>query len=144
MLARYLVSISWRNSWAFERRSRPDALEAVEMHRLIKAVGFGKMSKALWMQDKVRQAAEAGTILWFSVPACLALGGLVAPEPYWWHEALSQITLPFDAAMLYKSALLGASVEERKEAACMLGRETEEALEQIFRHSPYEHKYRRD
>ena len=74
----------------------------------------------------------------------MKISGLVAPEPHWWHEALCQITLPFDAAMLYKSALLGASFEERKEAACVLGKGTGEALEQIFRHSPYEHKYRRD
>lgn len=129
---------------AFEMRPHPDALEAVEMARLVQAVGFGKMAKALWLQDEVRQAAEAGTITWFSVPACLALGGLVAPKPHWWHEALCQIILSFDAAMLYKSTLLGTSFEERKEAASILGRETIEALKPIFRHSPYEHKYRRD
>lgn len=76
----------------------------VELHRLIKAVGFGKMSKALWMQDEVRQASEVGTIIWFSVPACLALGGLAAPEPHWWHEALCQITLPFDGGMPTREA----------------------------------------
>ena len=128
---------------AFQVRSLPDALEAVEMHRLIQAYGFGKMAKALWMKDKVRQASEAGVIVWFSVPACLALGGLVAPEPFWWHEALCQITLSFDAAMLYRHTLLGASFEERKDAACTLGQRTVEALEPLLRNSPYEHKYRR-
>jgi len=128
----------------FERRPLPDALEAVEMHRLVQAVGFGKMAKALWLQDEVRQATETGTITWFAVPACLALGELVAPKPHWWHEALCQIALPFDAAMLYKSTLLGASFEERKVAAYMLGQGTLEALEPIFRLSPYEHKYRRN
>jgi hypothetical protein len=129
---------------AFQARSLPDALEAVEMHRLVKIYGFGKMTKALWMKDKVRQASEAGVIVWFSVPACLALGGLISPEPFWWHEALRKITLSFDAAMLYRYTLLGASFEERKDAACTLGKRTVEALESHFRNTPFEHKYRRD
>src|SRR6266536_1369307 len=128
---------------ALQARALPDALEAVEMHRLIQAVGFGKMAKALWMKDDVRQASEAGVIVWFAVPACLALGGLVAPEPFWWHEALCQITLSFDAARFYRHTLLGASFEERKDAACTLGQRTLEALEPLFRNSSYEHKYRR-
>ena len=128
---------------AFQARSLPDALDAVEMHRLIQAVGFGKMAKALWMKDDVRQASEAGVIVWFSVPACLALGGLVAPDPFWWHEALCQITLSFDAAMFYRHTLLGASFEERKDAACTLGQQTVQALKPLFRNSSYAHKYRR-
>jgi predicted nucleotidyltransferase len=129
---------------AFQARSLPDALEAVEMHRLIKAYGFSKMAKALWMKDKVRQASEAGVIVWFSVPACLALGGRISPEPFWWHEALCKITLSFDAAMLYRHSLLGTSFDERKDAAYTLGKRTVEALEPLFRNTPFEHKYRRD
>ncbi|HWZ19099.1 MAG TPA: nucleotidyltransferase domain-containing protein [Ktedonobacteraceae bacterium] len=129
---------------AFQARSLPDALEAVEMHRLVKIYGFGKMAKALWMKDKVRQASEAGVIVWFSVPACLALGGLISPEPFWWHEALCKITLSFDAAMLYRYTMLGASFEERKDATCTFGKRTVEALEPHFRNTPFEHKYRRD
>ncbi|MFL5628271.1 MAG: nucleotidyltransferase domain-containing protein [Ktedonobacteraceae bacterium] len=127
----------------FEKRSLPDAAEAVEMHRLIQAVGFGKMAKALWKRDKIRQASEAGVIVWFSVPACLALGGIVAPEPQWWHEALSHLTLPFEAATLYTHTLIGETFEERKTAACELGRSTLDVLETAFRNTPSEHKYHR-
>ncbi len=129
---------------SFQARSLPEAAEAVEMYRLIHAVGFGKMAKALWMKDRFRQASEAGVIVWFSVPACLALGDLVAPEPFWWHEALRHLSLPFDAAMLYRHTLLGTSFEEREEAVCTLGQRTLEHLEPLFRNTPYEHKYRRD
>jgi predicted nucleotidyltransferase len=129
---------------AFQARSLPDALEAVEMHRLVKTYGFGKMAKASWMKDKIRQASEAGVIVWFSAPACLALGGLISPEPFWWYEALCQISLSFDAAMFYRHTLLGAIHEERKDAACTLGQATAEALEPLFRNTSFEHKYRRD
>jgi hypothetical protein len=75
--------------------------QLVEMHRLIHAVGFGKVAKALCMNDGVHQASVAGVIIWFSVPACLALGSQIASEPFWWHEAVCQITLSFDAVVLY-------------------------------------------
>jgi hypothetical protein len=128
---------------AFEPRAKPDAAEAVEMHRLIKAVGFGKMAKAVWKRDAFCHAWEAGTIVWFAVPACLALGNLGRPELHWWHVALSQVTFSFDAATLYARALTADSVEARTTAACELGQGTLDALEPIFRNTRSAHTYRR-
>lgn len=131
----------------------PDAAEAVEMHRLIAAVGFGKMAKAEWLRDEVRQASEASVICWFGVPALVALGGIdstaltslasPAPPQRWWHAALCHASLPFDAAAIYAQALIGTSFVERKEAALTLGRQALRQLEPIFRDTPFAHKYRR-
>jgi hypothetical protein len=125
------------------RRAAPDAVEAVEMHRLIAAVGIGKMAKAEWLQDEIRQASEAGVICWFAVPALLALGGIEPPAPRWWHDALCQTALPFDAAALYAQALLAPTFQERKEAAVELGRHALHELEAIFRDTPSAQKYSR-
>jgi predicted nucleotidyltransferase len=124
-------------------RTAPEAAEAVEMHRLIAAVGFGKMAKAEWLEDELRQASEAGAICWFAVPALLALGGIDPPAPRWWHDALCKASLPFDAATLYAQALVGPSFLERKEAAVALGHQALHALEAIFRDTPSAQKYRR-
>lgn len=128
---------------ALQRRAVPAAAEAVEMRRLIQAVGFGKMAKAEWWRDPVRQASELGVIVWFAVPALLALGGVVAPDQRWWDAALRQAALPDTAAMLHARALTASAFEERKEAALALGRSALDALEAIFRDTPYADKYRR-
>jgi predicted nucleotidyltransferase len=135
------------------RRPRPEAEEAVEMHRLIAAVGFGKMAKAEWLHDEVRQASEASVICWFGVPALLALGGIdsaalmsqgsAEPPQRWWHEALQHASLPFDAAALYAQALVSISFVERKEAALTLGRGALRELEVIFRDTSSAQKYHR-
>ncbi len=126
-------------------RPRPDVAEAVEMHRLVQAVGFGKMAKAEWVGDPVRQASEVGVILWFAVPALLALGGVAAPEQRWWHDALLGVRdrFPFDTASLYARALTAPSFAERKSAALDVGRQTLVLLEPIFRDTPYAGKYQR-
>lgn len=128
---------------ALQRRARPAAAEAVEMHRLIQAVGFGKMAKAEWLRDPVRQASEMGVILWFAVPALLALGGVVAPDQRWWDSALRQAALPDITAILHARALTAPAFEERKVAALALGRSALDALEAVFRDTPYADKYRR-
>jgi predicted nucleotidyltransferase len=125
------------------RRTAPEAAEAVEMHRLIAAVGFGKMAKAEWLEDEIRQASEAGAICWFAVPALLALGGIDPPAPRWWHDALCNASLPFDATTLYAQVLVGPSFLERKAAAVALGHHALHALEAIFRDTPSAQKYRR-
>ncbi len=128
---------------ALQRRAVPEAAEAVEMHRLIHAVGFGKLAKAEWLRDRVRQASELGVILWFAVPALLALGGVVTPEQRWWDDALRRAELPDGVAALYACALTALALEERKEAALALGHSALDALEAIFRDTPYADKYRR-
>jgi len=124
-------------------RAIPGAAEVVEMHRLIAAVGFGKMAKAEWFGDPVRQASEAGVIVWFAVPALLALGGAAMPDHTHWHGALQQVALPFDALGLYTHWLTGSSFAERKQAAMTLGRHTLSLLEPHFRDTPYARKYAR-
>jgi hypothetical protein len=124
-------------------RAVPDAAEAVEMHRLIQAVGFGKMAKAEWLGDRVRQASESGVILWFAVPALLALGGVMSPDQSWPDAALCRVALPHSTAALYARALTAPSFEERKAAAMDLGRGALDALEAIFRETPHADKYRR-
>lgn len=78
------------------------------------------------------QALELGTVIWFAVPACLALGGVMASGHDAWWTALRQITLPFDAAGLYAQALTAPSVAERLVAACELGHATLEVLEKAM------------
>lgn len=113
------------------------------MHRRIQAVGFGKMAKAEWLRDSVRQASEMGVILWFAVPALLALGGVVAPDQRWWDAALRKAALPDATATLHARALTAPAFEERKVAALALGRSALDALEAIFHDTPYADKYRR-
>jgi predicted nucleotidyltransferase len=126
-----------------EARPVPDAAKAIEMHRLITATGFGKLRKAEWLGDLVRQASEAGVVVWFAVPALLALGGAAMSDQVYWHAALQQTDLPFEAAGLYTRWLTAESFLERKEAAIDVGRRTMGLLEDIFRGTPYEHKYTR-
>ncbi len=93
-------------------RPIPGPAEAVELHRQI-LYGFGKHGKAVWGGDAVRRALESYTIVWFAVPACLALAGVAAPAPGWWRAAPGEVALPFDAAALYAHWATGASPEER-------------------------------
>ena len=115
----------------------------MELHRLVKAVGFGKMAKAEWLDDPVRQASELGVILWFAVPALLALGGIVAPEQRWWHAALHQAALPTMIPTLHAQALTAPTFPERKEAGLQLGKAALAALEALFHGAPQAHKYTR-
>jgi hypothetical protein len=126
-----------------QRRAVPEAAEAMEMHRLIQAVGFGKMAKAEWLGDRVRQASELGVILWFALPALLALGGVAAPDQSWPDAALCRASLPHGAAALYARALTAPVFEQRKAAAMDLGRSALEFLETIFSETAYADKYRR-
>jgi hypothetical protein len=128
---------------AVQRRAVPDAAEAVEMHRLIQAVGFGKLAKAEWLHDSVRQASELGVILWFAVPALLALGGVVSPDQRWPDAALCRVALPRSTVELYARSLTASAFEERKAAALALGRIALDTLAAIFRDTPYANKYRR-
>lgn len=128
---------------ALAPRPAPDAAEAVEMHRLVAAVGFGKMAKADGLGDEVRQASEAGVILWFAVPALLAIGGSAAPDQRWWDHALRQAAPPGDIAALHARALTDAPFAARKVAAIEVGRIALDTLETIFRGTPYADKYRR-
>ncbi len=113
------------------------------MHRLIAAVGFGKMAKADWLGDEVRQASEAGVALWFAVPALLAVGGIAAPDRRWWDNALRQAALPDDIVALHARALTDTPFAARKAAALEIGRIALDTLEAIFRGTPYADKYRR-
>lgn len=127
---------------AFSRRERLDPEEAVELHRMIR-YGLGKYDKAVWTGDPVRQASEASTILWFAMPACLALAGVRFAESGWWRTAPRDLGLPFDVGGLYRTALTGDSLATRLAAAQRLGEQAQAALEPIFRDTPYAMKYRR-
>ena len=77
-----------------------------------------------------QEALEAAVIVWFAVPACLALTGIAPPPHRWWQAALRQAELPFDAAALHARALTGETLAERTTAAVELGRLTLDALDQ--------------
>jgi hypothetical protein len=111
----------------WKRRPAPSPDEMAEMRGKV-LYGLGKFEKAVWSGDAVRQALEAAVIVWFAVPACLALAGIVPPPHKWWQAALRRAELPFDAAALHARALTGKTLAKRTEAALELGRLTLDAL----------------
>ncbi|MFN8513702.1 MAG: nucleotidyltransferase domain-containing protein [Thermomicrobiales bacterium] len=125
-----------------ERRGPLGPEEAVELDRMV-GYGLGKYGKALWTGDPVRRASEGTTILWFALPACLALAGWRANEQGWWRAIPPGLDLPFDAGDLYTAALIGESLAGRLAAAVELGERARATLGPIFRDTPHAGKYRR-
>ncbi len=113
----------------WKRRPALSSAKIAEMRGQV-LYGLGKFEKAVWSGDVVRQALEAAVIVWFAVPACLALTGIAPPPHRWWQAALRQAELPFDAAALHARALTGETLAERTTAAVELGRLTLDALDQ--------------